>query len=168
MHLTDYGANVDDDTPGALFSTITNFPAFTAAADSMSNVLTWHESFVTPDNTMSSAYGMRGGPIVLYGSDITGDVAIVSPISSFLESSFGDNTQAGQCNRTGCFTAGVSSTFESLPPGFTHSFIVVVGSGITATIAVWGSALQVCALYGRNGERIISSGLLQDRLFYHY
>jgi hypothetical protein len=141
-HLTSTAA-VDDDSSSATASTITNYPAFASSNASLSNVLTWHESFVTPDNSMTSAYGMRGGPIVLYGSDITGTVALLSPFDNFLEAAFGDALHNATCTAAGCLTAGVSSTFSSLPPGFTQSYVLVVGEGITATIAAFGSALKV-------------------------
>lgn len=136
------GGSVDDDPPGASYSTITNFPGFTASAASLANVLTWHESFVTPDTAMASAYGQRGGPVVLYGADVAGPVALLSPLGSFLEAALGDDTAAGPCKLPGCLSAGVSSTFTSLPPGFSQSYVLVVGAGVTATIAAWGGALQ--------------------------
>ena len=148
------GGSVDDDPPGASFSTITNFPGFNGSSASLPNVLTWHESFVTPDTAMASAYGQRGGPVVLYGADVSGTVVLLSPLGSFLETAFGDATAAGPCTLPGCLTAGISSTFESLPPGFEQSFVLVARGGVTATVAAWGAYLKVGVQAKRKGVRL--------------
>jgi hypothetical protein len=137
----------------ATHSTITNFPAFNSTVP-LSNIITWHESFVSPDTSMASAYGMRGGPVLFFGGDVSGPVVVLSPLDSFLSSALGDSTQNGACGSSapGCWTAGVAASFQSLPPGFQQSFILVSGHGITATLAAWGGLMR--GFYGATSSKI--------------
>jgi len=43
---------------------------------------------------------------------------------------------------SGCFAAGTSSFVTYLPPGFTHSWVVVADTGITGTMGCYGAVMR--------------------------
>jgi hypothetical protein len=107
---------------------------------------------------MSSAYSMRGGPVVYYGADVSGTAVVLSPLDAWLSTALGDDVASGgpgaPCgsDAPGCWAAGVASSFTALPPGFTHSFVLVSGEGITGTVNTWRGVLQ--AYYGATSTKI--------------
>ena len=81
----------------------------------------------------------------------------------FLSTAFGDDVHAGvpgpACgyNSPGCWTAGVPSSFSSLPPGFEHSFLIISSEGITATVSAWREAMQL--FYDATATKIVDLSL---------
>ena len=137
--------------PGDHHATIGNFPSFTAAP-LLQRSLTWADSFF-PSQRDSVAYGMAGGPLLAFGEDVSGAATVLSPLDNFLTSSLGDATgppgSGAYCaaGSTGCWSAGTASTVTSLPPGFSHSWLLLAGSrGVTDTAVAWGAVMR--AYYG--------------------
>ena len=144
--------------PGEHHATLSNFPAF-AAAPLLPNTLTWQGAFF-PTQQNNIAYGMRGGPMLSYGSDVAGPVTFFSPLDNFLTSALGDvvTPSAGFCSgSTGCFAAGTASTVAALPPGFTHSWLLAADLGVTNTAAAWGAVMQ--AYYGATSTSVADTSL---------
>jgi hypothetical protein len=145
-------------SPGDHHATISNFPAFTSSP-LLPNTLTWQDSFVAAQSN-NVAYGMAGGPLLSYGADVAGPVTLLSPLDQFLTSSLGDTLGPSEYCDGGkhcCFTAGTASTVASLPPGFSHSWLLVADSGITNTVVAWGAVLQ--AFYGATSQSLYDPSL---------
>lgn len=146
---------------GAHFATISNFPAFTSAP-LLPNSLTWQDSFF-PSQLGNVAYGMAGGPLLSYAQDVAGLVTVLSPMDNFLTSSLGDwqaggGTYCPSSASIGCWSAGTASTVTSLPPGFSHSWLLLAGAeGITDTMAAWGGVMR--AYYGATSQSLTDPSL---------
>lgn len=79
------------------------------------------------------------GPLILYSDDM--DVLVFSPMDNFFISliSYED----------GHIRHGIEGEVESIPAGFSHSFILAQGKGINATIEYWGKVLRYYHHSGR-------------------
>jgi len=77
------------------------------------------------------------GPVAIFND--TSTTMVVSPADNFKNAVHFYNTASGA---TPAWETGVSSEVESLPKGFTHSTLLVVGDGITATMDSWGTLLR--------------------------
>ena len=141
--------------PGDHHATISNFPAF-SAAPLLPNTLTWQDSFF-PAQRNAVAYGMAGGPLLSYGADVAGAATMFSPLDNFLTSSLGDFAGPGAgafCDGSaaGCWAAGTASSVAELPPGFSHSWLLLAEEGITNTAMAWGAVMR--ALYGATSTNL--------------
>lgn len=141
-------------------STILNYPAFTNSASLLPNLITWQDSFVQPQNTI--AYGQAGGPLLSYGADVAGRATLFGPMDNFLTSALGDevneaNQCAGDTKSTACFSAGTAMTVTQLPAGFSHSWLLVADTGLTPTVAAWGTIMR--AYYGGTSQKLTDPSL---------
>ena len=88
------------------------------------------------------------GPVILYSDEM--EVMVFSPLDHFFESLV---TFEG-----GALSSGVEGEVEEIPAGFSHSFILVRGRGLNATVERWGDLLR--GHYGRQrADRYADSGL---------
>ena len=137
--------------PPSTFSTVANFPAFSAPAGELRDVLTWRDAFFAPSNTVSDMFSQIASTAVFFSaSDVAGPAVMLSPLDGFLNAALGDDLGGGSACPTqgdaGCWVGGASATLTSLPPGFTQSFVLVSSAGFTSTVDAWGSLLR--AFYG--------------------
>ena len=77
--------------------------------------------------------GVTGGvPLVLH--DSAARTVVLSPLEHFFV--------AGQGYvANGSLECGIRGSVDSLPPGFSHSTVLVAGEGINATLSKWGDVL---------------------------
>ena len=143
----------------------TRFPSFDLragvfAASRRAGFLTWYGNMCRPRFGRATAlsnhtFGNEGGPVVLYAPSArsTRQVAVVSPLTQVMTA-----TQ----NVTGdWWHHGVGAELDSLPPGYTQSFVVFIGgreaagggdeqggiaaTGVTATLLSWGAYLRAAS-----------------------
>jgi hypothetical protein len=137
----------------AAYSTVANFPGFAGPGSPLPNVLTWRDAFFGPSNDVRDTRGQIASVAVFYGADVSGRVAVLSPLDNFLNSALGDDLGGAACadaSDAGCWVAGASSTVTSLPPNFAHNFVLVADSGVTRTMDSWGRALR--GYYGSSSD----------------
>lgn len=131
------------------YSTIANFPAFAGPATPLPKVLTWRDAFFGPSNEVSDSLGQIASAMIFFGADVAGRAVTLAPLDNFLNHALGDDLGDGTAcsgNDAGCWVAGASATVTSLPPGFTHSTLLVADTGITRTFDSWGRVMR--AFYG--------------------
>jgi len=131
----------------ASYSTVSNFPAFKGPGTPLPDVLTWRDAFFGPSNSLSDTLGQSASAVVFYnGKDVAQRAVFLSPLDQFLNAALGDDLggAAGACpgSDAGCWAAGASATVTSIPPGFSHSWVLVAATGFTATVDAWGSVLR--------------------------
>jgi len=112
-----------------------NFPLFKSV--STENVLSWSGSFV--QGKREATYGTQGGPYMFYNDSVSGPCFIASATNNFLVTS---RSKVSFDGSDASWAPGIAGTAQSLPAKFSHSFIVVVGNGITDTVYKWGQILQ--------------------------
>ncbi|HUY80639.1 MAG TPA: hypothetical protein VMU92_02850 [Acidobacteriaceae bacterium] len=101
-------------------------------------------------------FGKLGGegPWVLY--DAKGQTMVLSPADHFLVADMTDGpdgsegVQAGGPN--GVDAGGIDAKIATLPAGFEHGTLLVLGKGVNETLDAWGSALQAM-----NGKTAIAN-----------
>ncbi len=88
------------------------------------------------------------GPLIVFSDDL--DVVVFSPVDHPFETLvwFAD----------GALHSGLEGELDSIPPGFTHEFLLVRGHGINATMERWGAALRE-RLGGEIPDRYADAGL---------
>jgi hypothetical protein len=74
------------------------------------------------------------GPWVLF--DAAGRTMVLAPADHFLVAGMTDGPH-------GADAGGIDPQIKTLPTGFEHGTLLVLGQGITATLDAWGRALQV-------------------------
>lgn len=72
------------------------------------------------------------GPLIVFTDDL--DVVVFSPVDHPFE------TLVWLAD--GALHSGLEGELDTVPPGFTHEFLVVRGRGINATMERWGAALR--------------------------
>lgn len=121
-------------------ASMTNFPTFLLPTNY--SYLSWHGSFI--QSTRGLSEGPQGGPTVFYKSsyDNSIDAIIGSPWIRFRNmKSFTAGTNKDFKGRP-AWAPGTSARIQELPPGYTQSFILYEGTGITATLHKWGQLMQ--------------------------
>ena len=115
---------------------LTNFPAFRSIE--MKHAISWADNFINFQPKL--AYGPNGGPAVWFDSPGTeSPVLIASPLDNFI----GSSSTGVLANGDGAVWAGgMTATIESLPRGFSQSFVLYSGVGVTASLHEWGALLQ--------------------------
>jgi hypothetical protein len=110
-------------------------------------------------------FGRLGGegPWVLF--DRRGETMVMSPADHFLVAAMKDGPHGVQAG-------GMDAKIETLPKGFEHGTLLVVGKGITTTMDAWGHALQM-----KNGKQPVPNdadvvlnkfGYWTDHFAYYY
>lgn len=128
------------DKNAGMYPPIVNFPSF-RDDDRIASLgsLVWHDcmsglSFGT--NVTSFLNGLSSnGPVALF--DASYRTLVISPLDNFKNAVHTLRNSASPAWET-----GVSSEVISLPRGFVHRTIVVLGSGVTSAMAEWGSLLR--------------------------
>lgn len=146
--------------PNSAYSTVSTFPAFAGPGSTLlPNILTWNGPFFAPANDVPSMFSQRASVVLYYGGDVSNQAVVLSPLDHFLNANIGNDlsgtgTSLSCANKDpGCWVAGVSSTVTSLPPGFTHSFILTTTStGISSTMDAWGKILR--GYYGATSQKL--------------
>ena len=118
------------------YDLLTNFPAFTSVK--AKEGVSWADAFINFQPHL--AFGPNGGPAVFF--DAAGSespVMLLSPLDHFIGSSSTDILHDG---RGAAWAGGIASTVAALPRGFSHSFVLFSGVGITTTMHDWGQLIQ--------------------------
>lgn len=129
--------------PKANEGVIVNFPALSRPR--LTGTLSWAGSFVSAQyNSGTSVRGPTGGPTVFFNKRDANlsTVVVLSPLDNFKASSAGPGVTWD--NSTVAYVPGTAGTITSIPPNFSHTFVLRVGKyhGITAAIGEWGEMLQ--------------------------
>lgn len=120
----------------AEYDILTNFPAFRNIE--AKHAISWADNFINFQPHL--AYGPNGGPAVWFDSPGTeSPVLVASPLNNFIGSSSADVLAEGE---GAVWAGGMTATIESLPRGFSQSFVLYSGVGVTATLHEWGGLLQ--------------------------
>jgi len=72
------------------------------------------------------------GPLILIGDDL--EVIVFSPLDHFFVSQV--------LWEDGRIVYGIEGDVEEIPPGFTHSFLLVEGRGVNAVVERWGELMR--------------------------
>ncbi len=102
------------------------FPSFTSLPDNLMHMSYWNQ-FAHHDFGPMSEEGPR-----LY-FDANGEAMILSPAQNFMV--------ARTVTTSTGVESGISRDIPSIPAGFTHQSLLVLGTGINNTFEKWGSAL---------------------------
>ena len=115
-------------TPRAATKPAPDFPAFTTFPQNL-HPLSFREAAMS-----GPSFGLEhnGTPWILF--DDAGHTAILSAASDFLEAEMHGDGKA-------LLASGLNSHLANLPAGFTHRSLLVLGSGIGATVSAWGNVL---------------------------
>ncbi len=129
---------------GAFTSPSIEYPPIPLGA-SFQHVLTFTMEPMAPPTRSAIR---TNGPLIVFGDDL--EVVVFSPVDHPFESLvwFAD----------GALHSGLEGELESVPPGFTHDFLLVRGHGINATMERWGAALRE-RLGGSVPDRYADTGL---------
>ncbi len=133
-----------DTATGDFYTPALSYPPI-PVDDRYSHVLTFRMSPMAPPSLEAVP---THGPVILYSDEM--EVIVFSPLDHFFVSliDFAD----GELNY------GVEGEVEAIPPDFSHSFILVRGRGINATLERWGALLR--DRYGRERtDRYADTGL---------
>lgn len=123
-------------------TSMTNFPAF--LLPTKYSYLSWHGSFIQSTRGMSK--GPQGGPTVFFkpssDDDDSIDAIVGAPWIDFeTMKSFTAGTNKDFKGQP-AWAPGTSARIQEIPIGYTQSFILYEGTGITATLHEWGQAMQ--------------------------
>eukprot|EP00911_Craspedida_sp_UC1_P000381 UC1_evm1s292 len=118
---------------------VTNFPALAISSTPAPSVFSWQGSFMNPNR--GPTYGATGGPYVFFNGNDTAAGAVV--VASTLDHPMTTSRAAAAYDGTPAdWMAGTSDTVTALPAGFNHSFLLVMGTGVTKTMYEWGQLMQ--------------------------
>jgi hypothetical protein len=130
------GANTTGNTHGLH----TDFPAFTEINNATS-ALSWSGDFVGAHGGVTT--GIEGGPAVFTDTPSpTAPTLVAAPLGHFLTSSSATSAHNGFALH---WAGGLSGSITSVPAGFSHSFILAAGVGVTDTLYQWGQLVMQMA-----------------------
>lgn len=117
----------------------TSFPSFQRLPEGLLRFSYQEKEFGTYE------FGALGpqGPSALF--DKQGNILLISPADHFLVSRMDELPDGGADSR-------IVDTIQSLPSGFNHATLIVLGNGINQTFAAWGEALL-----GLSGKQMSSN-----------
>lgn len=135
---------------------VVSFPSFGGGQLQSLGYLTWQSRMVTGEwgtnvtdgppagnEPLINGRGLQGlstsGPVVLFDAARQFASLVISPLDNFKSAVHHARTAAGGDT---VWETGVTSELVSLPAGFEHRTLLVAGSGVTATLARWGKAVQ--------------------------
>ena len=126
-------------TPQASGKPTPDFPAFTTFPQNL-HLLSFEDTVFSP-HTFRLAH--NGTPWLLF--DDNAHTAVLSPASDFLVSQMHGDGKA-------LLASGLNPELAGLPAGWTHRTILVIGTGIGATVHAWGNALTDLSGKTRPGD----------------
>jgi len=133
IYTHDFPDGIESTATGEFYTPAVRYPPITID-DVYEHILTFRMTPMAPPSLVPVP---THGPVILYTDDL--DVIVFSPLDHFYVSLI--DVADGEIRY------GIEGEVEAVPPGFSHSFLLVRGRGINATVERWGEILR--AHYGR-------------------